>query len=339
MVVVKKGTIAAFSRTDLIVVVLVIIMAGFLAILGSRHFTHGSPRIKVVASVENPALRETVCMENLQELGLAMNMYAQDNNDKLPFAFITYHGSISWDSLISPYVPQDHEANGSQSMITSSTFEKNDANDDGKIFLCSADTIPASNKKALRRTYSMPAHDMTIKDWPPGPQNSSGVGLWWSDRGKGLASTTNLFGEPVKRTATATPAPAAGLETIAGLKPPPAGQAGSNVKLSDLLYTNQIPAITLGMVPAPGRTLLLTEQARSNNLLWGYSCAVIHNAHEHLDETAIPTEKYHGGKFNYLMVDGHVEMLFAAQSEGKEEVAGLKNVKHTGDDWTIRPDD
>src|SRR5205823_6528353 len=88
---------------------------------------------------------------------------------------------------------------------------------------------------------------------------------------------------------------------------------------------NNIPAIRLDMIQFPEQTLILTEQASSNNLMWGYQCAVIHNVREHLDERAIPIDKYHGGKFNYLMVDGHVEALSPAQSAG--------NI------WTIRPDD
>jgi prepilin-type processing-associated H-X9-DG protein len=139
------------------------------------------------------------------------------------------------------------------------------------------------------------------------------VGLWWSQyvNPKELASDRNLF-----QKASSTNSPPGSR----AVKPEP-------------------PAFRVGMIRAPSRTLLLTEEANSKNLLGGYVGAAIRSAHEQLDTGAISMENYHQGRFNYLMVDGHVEDLFPAQSEGKEDVANIKVDRHVGNIWTVRPND
>ena len=84
------------------------------------------------------------------------------------------------------------------------------------------------------------------------------------------------------------------------------------------------PAIRPEMIPAPAGTLLLTEQANTNNILFSGQGAAISGPSHHLNTRFIPPRRYHDGKFNYLMVDGHVEALQPNQKPGI---------------WTIRPGD
>lgn len=95
---------------------------------------------------------------------------------------------------------------------------------------------------------------------------------------------------------------------------------------------NYIPAIKISMVPAPADTALLVERINIPNALWQTKYAYIISAKEQFDAKTIAQEKFHGGKMNYLLLDGHVELLWPIQSGG-----------HVGSGnqglWTIRPDD
>jgi prepilin-type processing-associated H-X9-DG protein len=150
---------------------------------------------------------------------------------------------------------------------------------------------------------------MAEGDWPPGPDNSSGVGLWWVINGKDLSNSTNLF------------------------------QNVGRKKLKDIKPSSPLPALRVKQIQAPAMTLLLTEHARSNNLMEAASGAIIRSPTEHLDTSVIPSDKYHQGKFNYLMIDGHVETLSPPQGLYKNNPDGNTSEKYLGNIWTIRPDD
>jgi prepilin-type processing-associated H-X9-DG protein len=199
---------------------------------------------------------------------MGMALYTGENDDRLPFAYIRYSEweSIAWDGLIYPFVLKGCE-------ISSSSLDKR--ND---LLRCPVDTMGDRN-----RTYAMPQHDMSSTNWPPGPENRTGVGLWWSCWAGGNASLTNVV-------------PAVG----------------------------RIPAVRLEMIHAPADTLLLTEHANSVNSMFAHDGATISGPNDHLDAKTRKMNRYHNGKFNYLMVDGHVELLLPAQKQGI---------------WTIQPND
>jgi prepilin-type processing-associated H-X9-DG protein len=312
-----------FTRIDLLVLAAMVLALGLLVLGIKKHRAHAAdaPIASSSTSMANvkagkidgtrtPEQAEKLaqCASDLKQLGMAMAMYAQDNDERLPYAYITFRGYIAWDSLLKPFVARTGGGDAAGVINAKSLAEQ------GKeVFLCPADTIPPSKLKRLRRSFSMPAHNMAPADWPVGPTSSSGVGLSWSDHAKGIGASTNLF------------LPASGADTPFTIKT--AQAAGP------------IPAVRMSMIPAPDRTLLLTEQANSNNILWDYHGAVVRSAHEQLDENSLSMDRYHQGQFNYLMVDAHVETLFPAQSAGKEDAVGLRGVDHVGNVWTIRPDD
>jgi prepilin-type processing-associated H-X9-DG protein len=257
----NKKFIAAFSRIDLVAVILTLAALGTVATVFAAHSRRTRPL--------------TQCSFNLKELGIAMAIYTGDNNRCLPFAFIKYnnHESTSWDTLIFPFINfKDSPVVGSLSLDKKH-----------ETLLCPADTVNEQGR--LRRTYAMSEHNMDSINWPPAPENGTGVGLWWSsDNADGNAALKNVF------------------STEGGL-----------------------PAVRLDMLAAPAGTLLLTEQARADNVMFTYSHASINAANKQfLDWNSTKKNPYHYGKFNYLMADSHVETLLPAEKPGM---------------WTIRPDD
>jgi prepilin-type processing-associated H-X9-DG protein len=199
---------------------------------------------------------------------MGMTLCTSDNDDRLPFAYIQYDEweSVAWDGLIYSFVLGDCE-------ISSSSLDK-----ENDLLRCPVDTMGDRT-----RTYAMPQHDMNSTNWPPGPKNGTGVGLWWSCWAEGNASLTEVV-------------------SIVG----------------------KIPAVRLEMIRAPASTLLLTEHASSVNSMFAYNGATISGPNDHLDTKTRRMNRYHNGKFNYLMVDGHVELLLPAQKQGI---------------WTIQPND
>jgi len=94
---------------------------------------------------------------------------------------------------------------------------------------------------------------------------------------------------------------------------------------------DSIPAIKLSTVPAPADTALLVERVSILNALWQTKYACIIGTREQFDAKTIERKKFHGGRMNYLMLDGHVELLWPGQSEG---FAGA-----SGGVWTMRAGD
>ncbi len=274
----KKFT-SAFNLIELAVVVFVVIVLGVLATV----FTACSRRTEGVVG----------CASNLKELGMAMAIYTRENNNRLPFAFIKYNGqeSTAWDTLIFPCI---NRRNGD--IVSSSSLDKGHG-----LLLCPSDTITnrdtngggtSLNAYAMsqhdiipRRSYAMSRHNMTETNWPPGANNNTGPGLWWSsDISNGKAALTNV-----------------------------------------LFAQGNIPAIRLDMISTPSGTLLLTEQARVDNIMFSSSGATISRSDpQFFNPGSTNINPYHNGKFNYLMVDGHVETLLPTEKPGM---------------WTIRPDD
>lgn len=169
----------------------------------------------------------------------------------------------------------------------------------GPFFHCPSDTLRRSAGH-LPRSYSMSHHDMRPKNWPPGPTNATGVGLGWS------------FGPD-------------------GKKPP-------SPTVYNFEHTNQQASVKLSMIPEPKDTLLATEQIQTNNNLWAATRTTIRTTGEHLATNLISMSAFHGGKFNYLMVDGHVETLLPGQTVGPAGEVGTNAMKHDGI-WTIKPGD
>lgn len=282
---------SAFTRTELMVTVSVIIALGGL--------------IALWINKSGAAPRKYDCESNLKALGAAMAMYEKDNDERLPYAFIRYDDghSIAWDTLVFPFV----------------RLEGYDPRKDRApkgVLRCPSDPLPGTDGQR-RRTYSMPWHKMDLdfeENWPPGSNNATGVGLWWQShvRGQIMAELTNLTATAADSSATSS------------------GPAQA-----------KIPCFRLSMIPAPADTLLLTEQVRSNNISFSFTGATIRSPSEYVDKSAIDPEQIHSGRFNHLMVDGHVELLKPEQTMGKN--SGLQDVDtadpKTRNIWTVFPGD
>lgn len=278
-----KRTSGGFGRVDLIA--LLAVLFGLVALLSA-----------VVFRLRHPATHER-CALNLKELGAAMAIYEKDNNDRLPYAYIkpekdSDRNSKVWDGLIFPLIPLNSEGLPQR-----------------HLFRCPADTIPRTADRS-QRTYAMPAHDMQKENWPPGPDNDTGVGLFWEAGRQGLAGITNIISGGNRLEANAT--------------------SGA---------TFSIPAFRLNMIPAPTSTLLLTENARPMNILFSPSGATIRGPSQHVQTRLIDIENYHGGRINYLMIDGHVEFLNPQDSVGRNDPAPDNSDKDHPNIWTVRPND
>ncbi len=91
---------------------------------------------------------------------------------------------------------------------------------------------------------------------------------------------------------------------------------------------NCLPAIKTSIVVAPVDTALLVERISILNALWGAKFACISSPQEQFEAKTFAAKDFHGGKMNYLMADGHVELMPPLQSSG-----------FIGGVWTIRAGD
>lgn len=158
------------------------------------------------------------------------------------------------------------------------------------------DRLVCPSDRVLRgypRSYAMPAHDMKLESWPPNGAEYCGVGLVWdADTMKRLLN---------RATTSETPTDVTGLVWI---KP--------------------------ASLPDPANTLLLTELIHPGNKLKSGGCAVVNGPEEQVEGVKNQGGRVHSGRFHYLMVDGHVELLRPYQAETFSRSAGV---------WTMRKGD
>jgi prepilin-type N-terminal cleavage/methylation domain-containing protein/prepilin-type processing-associated H-X9-DG protein len=102
--------------------------------------------IGILASLLLPALssarekgRGAVCSSNLRQIGLAINMYADDNSDYFPPGFT---GTSDWPLLVAPYISKSQTSYGNTGTINSSA-----------AFLCPS-AVRTKDGLPIRLTYS-----------------------------------------------------------------------------------------------------------------------------------------------------------------------------------------
>jgi len=283
-----------FSRTDLVVTVAVLacLAAWFI-------WLHGGERGRIAA-----------CAGNLRVLGQAIHSDAQDHDNQLvPAGIDVGKSKVSWDVELYPYLNPGlapSTAPGSRGELLLASAPR---------FHCPSDTF---NRGANPRSYAMAARDMQLAGWPPSSEDKTGVGIWWMQR-----TVRSLLGDNAWEDAQAHP--------------------------------EKLPRLKLSVVLAPKNTLDLTELLLPNNRLGQVSEAIrvfhpneqrmlpfVANTNNHTMQYrrigGSPEEvfgdnpnRFHFGKFNYLMIDGHVELLTASQTGGDGfPPAGI---------WTIKPGD
>ena len=262
-----KTRIEAFSRTDLIVVVFIVLLFGAWFV---REHTGEQARI-------------TRCANNLTVLGQAMHDYAGEHHDELPAAVINFGIThISWDTRLFPYLMPKSEP------ATNDSTDQPQVNEIAHWFFCPSDPL---HHDKLPRSYAMAEHDMTLNDWPPGPDSYSGPGLFWDS-----FWTTNVLSADEGKKAALNP---------------------------DLL-----PTIKLSDIPDPADTLLLTEYINRINDLQGMDYARVGSVNDQEASFHGDSSSFHYGKFNYLMVDGHVELLLGEETGSPGGRSGIWSIRH-----------
>jgi prepilin-type processing-associated H-X9-DG protein len=157
---------------------------------------------------------------------------------------------------------------------------------------CPSDLIQRTN--GVPRSYAMAACVMTGMTWPLGSASPTGVGLWWDK-----FTVAAMLGDTTLKAATKKP--------------------------------ESLPRFKVSDVPRPADTLLMTELFTSDNTLGSLSHTRVWNVNDQENVFKGDSSAVHGGRFNYLMVDGHVELLTGLQTGGiGNELAGI---------WTIEPGD
>ncbi|MEI8288535.1 MAG: hypothetical protein WCH99_03625 [Verrucomicrobiota bacterium] len=261
----------AFTRLDLCVVV--VVSAGLLGLAGLT-FTGERGRI-------------AQCKYNLKKIGQGMQQYAAEHEGALPPASSSITG-VTWDQLLTSYLRPDL-------VVSNSAYAKRQL----KIavagrFLCPSDSLVRPHP----RTYVMTGHDMQPENWPPGPENATGVGLVWDKMNANKLLENSEW-----------------------------NQATTN--------RNLLPQVKLSWLPAPANTLLVTELVRPDNVYESQRVTTVGSARQQVEQFRGDRAQFHHGRFNYLMADGHVELMSPFQTGN----AGAYDADRPADIWTIKAGD
>lgn len=243
--------------------------------------------------------RDSACMANLKLIGNAMAVYTMNSASRLPYAYVRYQNQDNHS--------WDAFMGGNLRTVWLSENGGDSTSTNlvyGPLLRCPQDTVaPASwaqKFRGQRRSYSMPRHDMRADNWPPSAGNNTGIGLWLD------------FGAK--------------------------GEKKQDPKIYNYERTNEQAAVTMSMILNPSATMLATEQINENNIMGISSGAFITRTADQLGTNSMPAEQHHQGQFNYLMIDGHAELLTPEQTVGPKGRAGTLIGGHRGI-WTIRADD
>lgn len=283
----------AFTLVELLVVIAII------AILAALLF----PTLSRAKRKAN----EIVCLNNLKQLGVAMSLYQHDGNDKLPYAAIEMFEAttaatreMTWDSLLHRYIggnlTEEQLWNPRGSLSSGKVREL-------PVLKCPSDMSPrpavlAPPLPVYRRSYAMPRYmtsegkldDGSPAPWPPSSDSQTGVGLNWYP-------TSPLWNKADDSIGDGSPA-----------HPRPSHQL----------------AIKGNMIPESSGTILLTERIHVENVMMFANRQDIPDTTDHIGSGSAtvhappyfypPAKNHHGGRFNYLMIDSHVELLLPSKT-------------------------
>ena len=295
----------AFTLIELLVVIAII------AILASLL-------LPALANAKNQAAKAK-CVSNLKQIGLAVDLFCQDNADMFPPAGDQSglaNRQTSWDNYINWYLGSGNLTQSLAGITTNSVTPQ--------VLRCPADAGPPTDwvqqnfPTAGRRSYAMNAAGInwqTQYQIPVGPSlvfnlpqigapGQHGVGIYWTeDYSSGVAAIS------YKSSVVVVPS-----QTILMVEEPGGNNVGGNVWPCICLGPYSTAS---GSATAPGGSAGDVYQIDPNDAnSYGFS-----------------VYQSHGKQFNYLLHDGHVSGLATNQTIGTGTLLNPLGM------WTINPND
>lgn len=260
----------------------------------------------------------STCLNNLKYLGTAGTMYEYDNGGKMPYAALRLHRGLemTWDDLLDPYL-------GGRLTVPERWGGMYAGSKPMPYLRCPSDHVPTVTQlspplSAWRRSYAMPRYlfDRETSRWPPNVQSRTGVGLYWSFDDDGTPEPRTL---PTWNTVDRPDADGTALHP----------------------YPRKQWSMRSNLILQPDETILLAERIHARNLRGDAEVAAIDHADQHCERGTVtlddgrahayaPASVYHNSAFDYLMVDGHADLI-----EPQATVKPGNTLKSQSGMWTI----